>query len=57
MELCQKPRVTTKNLQLLDKFFSGPLNRDNDKKMAKKSPILNENIGLKTIFGQFLGHA
>ena len=56
MNLCQKPRVTTKNSQLLDKFFSGPLNRDNIDKKWQKSPILNEKIGLKTIFGHFLGH-
>ena len=53
MELCQKPWVTTKNSQLLDKFFSGPLNRDNIDKKWQKSPILNEKIGSKTIFGHF----
>ena len=56
MELCQKPRVISKNLQLLDKFFSGPLNAENDKKWQKESPILNEKIGLKTILWTIFGH-
>ena len=54
MELCQKPRVTTKNLQLHDKNFSGPLNADNDKKWQKIT-YFKWKIGLKTIFWHFLG--